>query len=177
MRRATGPVGQGGLAGMRGSRIAIAPKPRHRSLPPGNRDRSEDHIGPDVAQCGIVQPDAFHIAGTKILDHDIRPGNQATRDIHAARVAQIDRDALLGGIGLREKGRSVMVARIARKGRRAAAQIQTARGFDHDHRCAIVGKVLGGARPGAYPTEIGNLEPIKRAHPILLPSLQNQFTL
>src|SRR5690606_1181010 len=80
------PAGQPGMAGMGGSRIAIAAKPRHRSGLASYRDAGEDDVGLDLLERVIAEADAIHETGTEILHHHIGPDDKLLGDLDAARI-------------------------------------------------------------------------------------------
>lgn len=142
---------------MGGGRIAIPAKPRHGATAPRNRHTGQNDIRLDLAQGIIAKPDAFHIAGAEVFHHDIGPQDKLTRQFHPARVRQVQRHTFLRCVGLREKGRAVMISRLACKRWRTPPQIKPARRLDLDDHGPVIGQILCRPWSGTDPTEVSYL--------------------
>ena len=106
------------------------------------RDRAKDQPWVDVAERRVVQLQAPHHAGPKILHQNIRAHDQPTHGLHPLRRFQVEHQALLADIELTEH-RAAAVAH-----RRADSHRLALGGFDLDDLGAHIGQHPRAVRAG-----------------------------
>ena len=124
------------------------------------RQRAVDQRGMVPGDVGVTEAELVHDAGAEILHQHVRRSDQAPQYPGAARLLEVERDALLVAVHHQERRRHV-----ADPGRNHVAGVVAGRDLlDLDHLGAHVGEHQGAGRTRHDVREVDNLQSGQGAH-------------
>src|SRR5262245_27349862 len=117
-------------------------------------NRTIDQVRPHLFQRRIAELKPLHDAGTEVLNHHTRRGDETTKNVAAFRSLQVERERPLTSV-LSQKRCAHMGTIERRIGTELARQIARARHLDFDHIGAELGKLIAAEGAGQH---IGQVE-------------------
>ena len=120
------------------------------------RDRGHDELRIDFLQAIVRKPDAIHLGRNDVVNQDVGAGDELLENLEALGSRNIERDAELVGVEVKEQAGFFRMRLVLGKRAAAARAIADARALDLDNLGAHIGHQLGRIGRGDQLAELDN---------------------